>query len=98
MANKTNTLVVLAVAALSAPLFSTPVHGAVPEVTAVASVASSAWTVYVLVGGVPVDRTASASHGEGHVYIDGVLLGTVTPTGSIVNQNGIVVGFVVIEP
>ncbi len=98
MRTKTHTLIVFAVAALSAPLFSIPVHGTVPRAAAVVPLPPPAWTVYVLVGGVPVDVTDSASHGEGHVYIDGVLLGTLTPSGDIVDGNEVVVGFVVVEP
>ena len=98
MRTKTHTLIVFAVAALSAPLFSIPVHGTVPRAAAVVPLPPPAWTVYVLVGGVPVDVTDSASHGEGHVYIDGVLLGTLTPSGDIVDGNEVVVGFVDVEP
>ncbi|WP_394793782.1 hypothetical protein [Armatimonas sp.] len=98
MSSKKHTLVVLAVAALSAPLFSTPVHGVAPRAAEVVTLPPPAWTVYVLVGGVPVDVTDSASHGEGHVYIDGVLLGDIAPDGSILDGNQVVVGFVVVEP
>ena len=58
MRTKTHTLIVFAVAALSAPLFSIPVHGTVPRAAAVVPLPPPAWTVYVLVGGVPVDVTA----------------------------------------
>ncbi|WP_395095185.1 hypothetical protein [Armatimonas sp.] len=98
MRTKTNPLVVLAVAALCAPLFSTPVQGAVTPVAVVAAIPPPTWTVYVLVGGVPVDVSDSASHGEGHVYLDGVLLGTLTSTGLILDESGATVGFVVVEP
>ncbi|WP_395144162.1 hypothetical protein [Armatimonas sp.] len=98
MRTKTHTLIVFAVAALSAPLFSIPVYGTVPRAAAVVPLPPPAWTVYVLVGGVPVDVTDSASHGEGHVYLNGVLLGDIAPDGSILDGNAVVVGFVVVEP
>ena len=98
MANKTNTLVVLAVAALSAPLFSTPVHGVAPRAAAVAPLPPPTLTVYVFVAGIPVPVLDGVSHGEGHVYIDGVLLGNITPYGDIVDENEIIIGFVVVTP
>ena len=92
MRNNKTPLVVLAVAALSAPLFTSPAARA--EAPPPVAAAQPSVAVYALVGGVPVNVSATASYGEGQVYLAGVWLGSLTPSGAILGGNGVLVGFV----
>ncbi len=86
--------IVVALAALCAALLTAPVVRAEPPSKASVPVAAStALAVYALVGGVPVNVSATASYGEGQVYLSGTWFGSLLPNGDIVN-GGTVVGFV----
>jgi hypothetical protein len=72
---------------------------ALAAIVSTVSVAASAAPIYqtfVFINGVPTDVSASASHGNGHVYLNGVYIGTLNSFGQIISPQGQMVGFVVL--
>jgi heme A synthase len=73
----------------------------VPLTAALAALVSTAsaapiYQTFVFIDGVPTEVSAGASHGNGHVYLNGVYIGTLNSFGQIISPQGQMVGFVVL--
>jgi hypothetical protein len=65
----------------------------------VVSVASAqeipGYTTYVFINGIPTDVSAYSSFGGGHVFLNGVWIGTLNSSGQIIGAQSQFVGYIV---
>jgi hypothetical protein len=68
---------------------------AVVSAISVSAAATPTYQTFVFINGIPTDVSASATHGNGHVYLNGAYIGDLNSSGQIIGPQGLV-GFVVL--